>query len=146
MRIRDATPADIPRMVELGRLQFAGSDWQGRAGFDGDSFASYLGQAGIVLVADTGQRIVGMFGGTIGTPAFNRNIPVFLGTFWYCEPEYRREAGLPLLAAGEKAAKARGVRFSVVSVDDGDEHSAALNRIYRRGGYRPAEQTYLKGL
>jgi hypothetical protein len=142
MMIRAATPADTPRLVEMGRTQFESSDWHGRAGFDADSFAEYLGQA-LVLVADTGERVVGMFGGTIGAPPFNRNLPIFLGTFWYCEPEFRKEAGLPLLAAGEKAAKARGVRFSIVSTDDG-ERSAALTRLYRREGYQPAEQTYLK--
>jgi hypothetical protein len=149
MMIRPAVPADFPAMLEMGKTQHLGSEWAKRdTPFDEDSFTDYLGQAiqtGLALVADNGERVVGMFGGNIGAPAFNRNIQIFLGTFWYCEPEFRKEAGLPLLTAGEKAVKARGVRFGVVSTDDGED-SAALNRLYRRVGYQFAEQVFLKEL
>ena len=148
MMIRPAVPADAPRMLEMGYQQFLGSEWHKRAAFDPPSFLEYLEQldrTGLMLVADTGDRVVGMYGGNISPLMCDRNVLLFLGTFWYCEPEFRKEAGLPLLAAAEKAAKARGVRFNVVSIDDG-ERSAALNRLYQRAGYGPAEQVYMKGL
>jgi len=149
MMIRPAVPADAPRMLEMGYQQFLGSEWHKRdAAFDPPSFLEYLEQldrTGLMLVADTGERVVGMYGGSISPLMCDRNVLLFLGTFWYCEPEFRKEAGLPLLAAAEKAAKARGVRFNVVSIDDG-ERSAALNRLYQRAGYGPAEQVYMKGL
>ncbi len=148
--IRPATPADASRLLEMGLAQFRGSDWSRREAFvfDAESFLAYLEElasTGLLLVAEIGGRVVGMYGGHLNPLSCNRNISLLLGTLWYCEPEFRKEAGLPLLAAGEKAAKARGVRFSVVSVDDG-EHRPALSRLYQRVGYQLAEQVFLKGL
>ncbi len=149
--IRAATPDDLPALLEMGRVQFLGSEWHKRdpAAFDDESFLAYLEQlteSGLLLVADSGERVVGMFGANISALICNRNLLLLLGTLWYCEPEFRKDAGLALLEAAEQIAKARGVRFSVVSVDNDDEHSAALNRLYRRVGYQPTEQVYLRGL
>ena len=148
MMIRPAVPADAPRMLEMGYQQFLGSEWHKRAAFDPPSFLEYLEQldrTGLMLVADTGDRVVGMYGGNISPLMCDRNVLLFLGTFWYCEPEFRKEAGLPLLAALEKAAKSRGIRFGVVGVDDG-ERSAALSKLYQRAGYQPAEHVHIKRL
>jgi len=151
MMIRAASPADAPRMLEMGYAQFCDSGWQKREEscvFDPPSFLEYLAQlhrTGLMLVAEEKDRVVGMVGADITTLNCNRNILLFQGIFWYCEPEFRKEAGLPLLAAVEKAAKARGVRFGVVGVDNG-ERSEALSRLYQRAGYQPAEHVHIKRL
>ncbi len=149
MKIRRAVPDDAPRLLEMGLAQFKESGWSKRDAsvFNALDFLKYIEQldrTGLIFVADSG-RVVGMVGADITTLNCNRNILLFQGIFWYCEPEFRREAGLPLLAKLERAAKSRGVRFGVVGVDDG-ERSAALSRLYQRVGYKPAEQLHIKRL
>jgi len=148
--IRPAVPADAICLLELGYAQSKESAWHNRDAFvfDPPSFIDYLEQlskTGVILVAEKDGHIGGAYGANITTLTCNRHILLSQGVFWYCEPEFRKEAGLPLLAAGEKAAKSRGVRWAVVSTDDG-EHSAVLNRLYRMQGYKPAEQLHLKRL
>lgn len=150
MIIRPAIPSDALRLLELGQAQFKESGWCNRDAFvfDGPSFLQYLEELdrrGLIFVAEKDGRVGGMVGADITTLNCNRNILLFQGIFWYCEPEFRREAGLPLLAMLEKAAKSRGIRYGVVGVDDG-ERSAALSKLYQRAGYRPAEHVHIKRL
>ncbi len=133
----------------MGKAQFVESGWCNRDAFvfDPPSFLEYLEQLdkrGLIFVADKGDRVGGMVGADITTLNCNRSILLFQGIFWYCEPEFRKEAGLALLAALERAAKSRGVRFGVVGVDDGDR-SPALSRLYQRAGYQPAEHVHATG-
>ncbi len=151
MEIRPALPTDAPRLLEMGLMQYQESGWEKRGEacvFDAVSYLEYLeklDQTGIMLVADTGERVVGMVGADITSLNCNRGVLIFQGVFWYCEPEYRREVGLPLLSAIEKASRERGVQYGVVGVDDGDR-SPALSRLYQRAGYRPAEHIHIKRL
>jgi GNAT superfamily N-acetyltransferase len=151
MTIRPSVPSDAPRLLEMGMAQHRESGWEEReplCTFDADSFGAFLDHlagAGILLVADEDGRAVGMVGALIDGMVCNRNVHLFKGVLWYCEPDARRKYSLALLSAIEAEAKARGVHFGAVGVDDGDR-SPALSRLYRRAGYRPAEHMHIKRL
>lgn len=149
MTIREATVADVPRLVALTRRFIATS---GYAAVLADNPAAvtalvtYLIEdpAGLVLVADTGSgaedAVVGLLGVAL-TPSLYSGERVVLETIWWVEPE-ARGPGLALLRAAERWAAEQGaVRIEMIAPVDG--LGPRVGQLYQRRGYRAVETHYV---
>ena len=144
MEIRDATEADIPRLVEMGRHFFAATAWKETAAYDGPSFAATLGMLiasddGIVLIADFGMTAAICF-----PLFFNQGQRAAQEIVWWVEPDHRGK-GQQLLRAMECEAEAKGAMFMIM-VNEESLRPDAVARVYRRHGYAPSEQQFVKRL
>jgi GNAT superfamily N-acetyltransferase len=143
--IREATEADVPRMVEMGlRFQrnsrYAALLAENPAQMEALARQTVTGAHSTALLAvQDDDTVVGM----ICLLAYPHHISgEWTGSelaFWV-EPQARR-AGLALLAAAETWAAQRGCRvLEVVSPDE------RVDRLYTHLGYMPSERTFRKTL
>lgn len=135
--MRQATHADIPHVMELGRRFADEAGVTGEVGWDDESVRSLLG---MLIDSDDGILLVGkasIFGGLVFPHPFNNSVKIFQELFWRSEGF----EGLKLLAEGEKLAKARGAtRFLMLDIATMPD----LEKLYTRLGYRLAERTFIK--
>ena len=143
--IRPATAADIPRMVELGQ-RFHGYAGVAEIPFDSASFRLTI-QQGLqdknqcYLVAEVGGDVRAMAGAITYVPYFNHGAKTGQELFWWSECG----EGLRLHDALADWATARGCQtFSMIAL--ADDRSERMARLYTRLGYRPTEQTFIRGL
>ena len=142
MIVRDATPADIPEMVRMGRRFYAALGYEALVRFDAADFARSLAgfiRDQIALVTDGGMAVA------VVAPSFvNASTLVAFELFFWMEPE-KRGAGMALLEALEARARERGARsFSAVTCEG--LRAASLAAAYRRRGYREMETTFVRRL
>lgn len=139
--IRQATEADLPALLEMGRKFHAASPWR-VIPFSDERFAqsvrAQLAGAGTYLV---NEALTGMIGMVSGPVYFAENVTVAQETAWWCEDP--RDA-LKLLQAAEEWA--RGVGASHVCMVRLEGVTERLGPFYERRGYAPTEHYYLKGL
>ena len=133
--IRQATAADIPLIVEMGRRFVAASGSPIPFTEDGASaFAEALiaSPDAALLVSDTG-----MIGGVIAPAYFNPAWRMAVELAWWAEDR----SGLQLLSAFEAWARDMGaqeVRMTTLAAIQGPE------RILARRGYAPTEISFQK--
>jgi hypothetical protein len=132
-----AVAADIPRMVEMGRLFHAASPWKD-VPYDAEATARVLEQ-----VVDNGAAFIsegGMIGGLLSPLFFAPSHTVAVELFWWSNGGGRalREE----FEAWARFSGAYAVQMSAL-VDDNAE---AIDRNYTRAGYAKAETAYLKVL
>jgi GNAT superfamily N-acetyltransferase len=146
--IRPADERDIPALLRMGHYFFDEAGWGDVTEYDPGSMDRTLrhlidSAGGILLVAESGGVVVGMAGALLYPHYFNTGSLTGQEIFWWVDPAHRKGVGGALLEALEDAAKDAGaVSFTMVSV--ASLRSDALDRVYRRRGYRPAERTYIK--
>lgn len=145
--IRPAEERDIPHLLEMGQRFFNEAGWGDVTEYDPGSMERTLHHLihanGILLVVESGGAVVGMAGALLYPHYFAATSLTGQEIFWWVDPAHRKGSGAALLDAMEAAAKAAGaVSFSMVSV--ASLRSDALDRVYQRRGYRPAERTYIK--
>lgn len=146
--IRPADERDIPALLRMGHYFFDEAGWGDVTEYDPGSMEITLrhlidSAGGILLVAESGGAVVGMAAALLYPHYFNTDSLTGQEIFWWVDPAHRKGEGGALLDALESAAQAAGaVSFTMVSV--ADLRSDALDRVYRRRGYRPAERTYIK--
>lgn len=147
--IRPAVEGDLPALLDMGARFFAEAGWSDMAAWDADSVEATLRHLighddGLLLVAEVSAgRPVGMAGGLLHPFYFNLGHRTGQELFWWVEPGLRRGTGAALLAALERAARDAGaVTWTMITV--AGLRSDALERLYRRRGYRPAERTYIR--
>lgn len=144
--IRPATPADIPRLLEIGRSFFDEGGLGDLSTFDPDSLAASLKgflDSGVVLVVEIDGKVVGTACALLFPMYFNHAHLAAAEMFWWVEPEHRRGAGAELLDALESAVQAAGAdTLSMMTI--AGLRSDAIGRLYQRRGFRPAETTYTK--
>lgn len=100
---------------------------------------------GILLVAEANGALIGMAGGLVYPFYFNTAHITGQEVFWWVHPDHRKGPGRALLEALEAEAKARGCEsWSMVAL--ASVAPEAVGRLYRRRGYRPSEQSYIKRL
>lgn len=143
--IRRAGLADIASMVELGR-RFHAYAGVVEIPFDPESFRLTL-ERGIqdadqcYLVADVDGTLLAMAGAIAYPPYFNHAARTGQELFWWSECG----EGMRLHAALADWARTRGCQsFAMIALADG--RSERMARLYKRMGYRPSEQTFIKGL
>lgn len=135
--IRRATLADVPRLVELGRMHFEGSGLPG----DYDEAAAAQFATGIVRGGAAFLSCAGSIGG-MATPSYvNPNRWMAVEMFWNAF-DGQGSALRDAFEAWAREVGADEVRMSAVWTDRGD----AVERILRRAGYARAETSYAKEL
>ena len=143
--IRRATLADLDRMVELGQRfhQYAAV---AEIPFDPASFRATL-ERGLesddqcYLVAEANGEIRAMAGAIAYPPYFNHAAKTGQELFWWSECG----AGLGLHTELARWAAGRGCQsFAMIALANG--RSGRMANLYKRMGYRPTEQTFIKRL
>lgn len=139
--IRDATEADLPAMLDMGR-RFIEAAWSRiDVGYCEESCTDLLNGLmanGILLVP---EDLTGMIGVVIHPWHFNRAVMTSTELFWWSEGGWG--------AALRKEVERRLREMEIPTVNMACEHhmrSAALERLYRMNGYQPSEHIYIKDL
>ena len=136
--IREATPDDIPALVELGkRFQERGKP---HCGLDEETLSATLlhlitDPMGILFVTDDARSAIG---GLAHPHPFNRHHITGQELFWWAESEGRQ-----LFDAMEERARKLGCHsWSMIALDS--VRPEAVGALYRRRGYLPVEHSYAK--
>lgn len=137
--IREATEADLPRIVAMGERFHAFSDY-GFAAYDGAAAAQFVAglianPGGVALVSDHG-----MLGGMLVPLYFAPAHLVAVETFWWADRD-----GMALLDAFEQWAKAKSASAVTLSCL-GNKRDKALGRVFEHRGYAKAETSYMRAL
>lgn len=138
-QVRAATPADMPRLVEMGARFHAASPWAEVVEFDADSFAilvSGLMSAGVVLAGPQSMAAC-----CFAPMFFNRHVIVAQEVFWWAEDGQ----GRALRKAMEAEAKRRGAVAMIFGNLEG-MRDTAVTRVLARAGYKPVEHLHLRRL
>lgn len=147
--IRAGTERDYARCVELG-FNFH----QIAYGAKGVPYCTDSCLVTLKTAHDMGLFVVAEFDGTVqgfcmgfkGPMMMNHSVTVGCELAWWLEPEYRGGmAGIGMLKAIEKAAKAEGVDIWSMVLIEGVS-PAEVQDIYFRMGYKPAESAFIKRL
>jgi GNAT superfamily N-acetyltransferase len=145
--IRPAVAGDIPTIARLGKEFHAEAAWSDIVEYNEDDCAAALTNllhAGIMLVAEEDGGIIGIAGGVVTPIYFNHAHVTGEELFLWVKPE-RRGQGARLLKALEDAARGKGCQSwgmkSLATVNP-----ERMDTYYRRNGYRPSEQSYIKRL
>lgn len=147
--IREATEADIPRVLEMGRRFFETAGWPDVAEWDDASTEWTLRflieqPTGALFVAEEDGHVVGMTGGMVMPFYFNHTHRTGQELFWWVEPEHRG-IGSGLFDALEAWAREAGAQtFTMIAVDR--LKPDVMARIYRARGYRPSEHAFIRRL
>jgi predicted N-acetyltransferase YhbS len=147
--IRKAQPEDLPALLDMGRDFFDHSANSAFTTFDENSLTATLialmsGVAGgSLLVAETGGEVVGMAACVVFPFYANHSTLIGQEMFWWVKPEHRKGIGGAILDELEAEAKRKGAKIFIGANLSG-ERSAAFERLYRRRGYTPAENTHLR--
>lgn len=145
MPTREATSADIPRLVEMGSRSLREGAYRDML-TDNPVQTSALAEqvinrSGKVLVTEDKGEIVGLLALFIGPHFFSGEMTA-TELMWYMEPEYRKSfAGVGLLRAGEKLARELGCVSMVFTAP-----TAEVSKAYQSLGYREIESNWRKVL
>jgi len=143
--IRQATEADVPRLVTMGQ-RFARETGYARlievdparlGGLIRDTVAS---PAGVVFVSENGSGITGLIALAIAPHPYSGE-PTAFEMAWWVEPE-ARGAGVRLLAAAEAWARDNGAASVQMVAPAGSE----IGRLYGRRGYAEVESSWSRRL
>lgn len=146
--IRPATSDDLPNLIGMGRAFFEEAGYASRFAFDDDSFAetaALLIQHRLLHVGDKGDGAIAMGAIDVSRAYWNRKVVLSREAFWYVNPDHRKGLGRKLLATMETAAGDYGATVFDVVAEPGPR-SKALEEIYQRAGFNPAEITFRKVL
>lgn len=146
MQVRNATLDDVPAIVEMSRKFYATTTYSGWSDFNADTvhaLASGLAEHHVMLVADDGEKLIGMVGLFVAPFMFNGAVTAAYEVVWWVEPDEQGQgAGKALLAAIEPACRAKGCKaIQMVHLSTSPPQAAA---IYERVGYRHTESSFTK--
>lgn len=142
--IREATPADTPRLVEMGERFLTETIYRGRVTVNPAQMAATVtlmrgGEVGKIFVLEINGAVVGMIGLLIFIHPIAGETTVS-EVFWWVEPEHRG-GGLRLLKRAEQWARTQGaVKLMMIAP------TAEVGQLYLRLGYEPLETTYQRTL
>lgn len=146
MRVRTAIPQDTPAILELSKAFFETTDYRHFASHDDDVVSHLIDvmrNDGVMLVAESEDRLVGIVGLVVTPFMFDHNITAAYEVVWYVDPAAQGAgAGRLLLEAIEPACVARGADIiQMVRLSTSPE---IAGQLYERMGYRPSEFSYTK--
>lgn len=146
MIVRAATRSDVDAIVAMAERFYAQTSYAGIVPLVKESAAGLaivLMDHGVMLVAEQGERVVGMVGLFLEPFTFNVAITVATELVWWVEPDARETgAGMALLAAIEPACRDKGADLiRMMLLHNSPPHAAAL---YARRGYVPTEHAFTK--
>jgi len=149
MIARHATPADIPRIIEMGRPFWEQTLYRDTP-YDPDSmdhFCRVMLDMNMLLVAEFDGKVVGAVGGVLSPLYANMDVLAGAELFWWVEEGYRGGgAGKLLLHGIEEAAAKAGVTYWAMMVLEGAGDPERAAAIYLANGYQRAERTFMKRL
>lgn len=137
--IREATAADLPRVLEMGRRHHALCD--DPAAYDEASMAGMLSR---VLADDSAVCLVsegGSLCGAIAPVFFNAGRVVAVELWWHAFDR----SGAALLSAFEDWARSKGAH-EVQAAAMQSYRPDAVGRVFRRHGFAPRQAVYAKEL
>lgn len=136
--IREATTADIPRLLEMGRKFADRAQLDAHVGYDPHSMVQTFEQmlANEDFVIFVGEA--GAIGGMIARHPFNYDTRFVDELFWWSEG---RE-GLRLLKAFEDWAGSRGALVRMTALEAVEPER--VGQLYERRGYVPLERAYIR--
>jgi GNAT superfamily N-acetyltransferase len=143
--LRQATPADVPAMIDLARptfeqfVPFGGSEEMVAHMLSG--LAAY---GGYVRIHEVEGELRGFLAGMIGPFRPWGEVKCALEMLFYIAPEHRRSRlAFMLISDFLGWGRAKGCDLAVVSANHlaGDPR---VGRLYERLGFRPIETAYIK--
>jgi GNAT superfamily N-acetyltransferase len=149
--IRAAEPNDLNALIDMGREFFDHSGNGAFTTFDEPSLTATLialisgVSGGSLLVAEVSGRVVGMAACLVFPFYANHGTLIGQELFWWTNPDHRKGIGGELLDELEAEAKRKGAKV-FISANLAGEHDATFERLYRRRGYTPAENTFIRRL
>lgn len=147
---RPAAQADIPQLVRMGVAFFEESGYADVTTLDVGAitklFRDLIDGQGALLVVEADGKIVGMAAGIVYPFYFNRDHITGQELFWWVHPEHRANGvGSQLLKALESWAKEAGAEsFTMVALPQLELEK--VGSLYRKAGYRPSENTFIRRL
>jgi GNAT superfamily N-acetyltransferase len=142
--IRDATPFDTPRLVEMGARFLTETEYRGRVAVNPAQMTAtvnMLGDSdvGHVFVLELEGLVVGMIGLLLFPHPISGDLTVS-ELFWWVEPEHRGR-GIRLLKRAEQWARDHGaVKMHMIAPSDD------VGQMYLRLGYEMLETNYQRVL
>lgn len=145
--IRPARIDDVQAILDLCPEYAKASGFEALAGYDTEAFRRTLEALirglGVLLVAESGGRVVGMAGAFVTRWYFSPRIMAQQAILWV-KPEHRKGAfGARLVRELEAACIKAGAQAIVMTSLDG-LNGGKLGKLYERCGYAPLEQHYVK--
>lgn len=141
MTIREATTADVPRLVALGRDQLAAVYGEAIADnpaqLEATATALVTGPLSTVFVAENGVGVVGMLGLVRYAHPLS-GVPTAGEVMWWMDPAARGH-GLALLKRAERWAGEMGAEQVQMIAPTAN---GRIGRLYERRGYRSLETSY----
>lgn len=142
--IRRAIETDLPALLEMGR-KFHGYAQVHEIPFDAPSFRQTIehglqDERQAYFVADSDGLITGMTAGLVYPSYFNHKVLTGQELFWWSEGS----EGRALYRALEQWAREHGcLAFTMIALGNGN--AERMGRVYERMGYRPLENSFIKG-
>lgn len=141
--IREATEADVPRIVNMGKRFLSSTPYNRFLGEDPDCMARLTMQLislNGLLLSEQGGEITGMLGFIIHSH-FISGEKMAGEVFWWVDEGHRGKEGVKLLREMEKRAHLSGAtRVQMIAPTD------KVAGFYRRIGYEFVESTYQRNL
>lgn len=144
--IREATAADIPRLVEMGSRSLREGPYKDQVEDNPEqsaklAFGVISSQNGRVLIAEEDGKVVGLLG-FILFPHYFSGVLTAGEVMWYTEPEFRKSfTALALLRGAERMARDLGAKRMQFTAP-----TREVARAYESLGYTPIEVSYQKVL
>lgn len=141
--IRQATIEDIPRLIELGRMMHAESRYAALdyAPQKVDALLQRLIADGFMVVAQSGERVVGGFAGMISEHWFSHDL-IAADLALFIEPDARGGMTAPrLVRAFRDWARGRGAKLIHAGITTG-VHEEETARLYEALGGRKCGELY----
>lgn len=144
--IREATLADIPRLVEMGRRFISESSYKNHLGENPEQMKTLAEQIisnpkGRILVSEKDGRLTGMLALIVFPQHFSGEL-IAGEVFWWVDPEARKgRTGLKLMRKAEEIAVELGAeKMQMVAPTD------RIGDLYKHLGYTQVESTYQRNL
>jgi GNAT superfamily N-acetyltransferase len=144
--IREATVADVPRLLEMGLRFLRESEYAAHIDGDPAQIEQTMRQLidledRAILVTTRGEDVVGMIGLVAYPHPFSGQRAV-VELFWWVDPEHRTGGdGIRLLRAAEAWARKASARHIQMIAPNGD-----VERLYQRLGYTRVEVAFQRSL
>lgn len=142
--IRDATPDDIPRLIEMGSRFVRETVYASRLVIDPAALTRTFGllmssDVGALFVSEKDGTVTGMIGLLVFEHPFTGELAAH-ELFWWVEPEHRGQ-GLRLLRHAEQWAREAGAHHVHMVAP-----TRQVEQVYQRLGYTYLEAAYSKPL
>lgn len=143
--IRPATIEDMPELHRMGRRFFEVSGYDRISSYDPETMTiSFQGLIDSGTLLTDGAH--GMIGFLVFPLFFNKSDFVAQELFWWVDEDHRGGSlGVKLLKAAERTAKQYGAK-SMIMLSINNLKDGKLDKLYKRLGYSPQEQSYSRGL